>query len=271
MTSVDIPPAAQRGSGVARRFRAGRTISALILREMASRYGRSPGGYLWALLEPIGMIVLLSLGFALLVKSPPMGSSFLLFFGTGFVPFNLYITVSNPISRTLGYSAALLNYPVIRWIDAVIARFLLNSLTGIMVSYLILTLIVATLDTPVLLDIKPILGAMSLATLLAFGIGVLNCALMGLIGVWERFWAILTRPLFLASGVLLRYEDLPESVQNILWYNPLMHIIGHMRAGFYPNYEATYFSASYVIFISLITLFFGVLLLRRYYRQILSN
>lgn len=271
MTSADIPPPATPGSGTARSFRMGRTISALMLREMASRYGRSPGGYLWAVLEPLGMILFLSIGFSLLVRTPPMGTSFLLFFATGFVPFNLYQSISNPVTRTLNYSSALLSYPIITWVDAVIARFFLNMLTGIMVSYIMLAMIIATLDTPILFDITPTMGAMLLAALLALGIGTLNCALVGMVGVWEKFWSILTRPLFLISGVILRYEDLPESIQNIIWYNPLLHIVGYMREGFYPTYKATYFSPVYVIFVSLITLFLGVALLKRYHRQILTN
>ena len=271
MTSADIPPPAKPGTGVARGFRMGRTVSALILREMASRYGRNPGGYVWAVLEPLGMITILSIGFSLLVKSPPMGSSFILFFGTGFVPFSLYQTTSGPLARTLTYSRALLNYPVITWVDAITARFVLNTLTGFMVSYLMLALIIATLDTPILLDIRPIMGAMAMAAFLGLGIGVLNCALFGLVGVWDKFWSILTRPLFLVSGVVIRYEDVPESVQNIIWYNPLVHIVGYMREGFYPTYEATYFSPTYVVFASLIPLFFGVVLMRRYHREIMTN
>lgn len=271
MSSADIPPPAQPSSGTARSFRMWRTISALVLREMASRYGRSPGGYVWAVLEPLGMIVFLAIGFSLLVKSPPLGTSFLLYFATGFVPFNLYLSVSNPVSRTLNYSSALLSYPIITWFDAVVARFFLNTLTGIMVSYLMFAMIIATLDTPILLDIEPTMGAMLLAAFLALGIGTLNCALVGMVEVWDKFWTILTRPLFLVSGVILQYEDLPESLQDILWYNPLIHIIGYMREGFYPTYEATYFSPVYVLFISLITLFFGVVLLKRYHREILTN
>jgi capsular polysaccharide transport system permease protein len=275
MTSADIPaptPAlAPVGSGVSRRFRMGRTISALMLREMASRYGRSPGGYVWAVLEPLGMIVFLSIGFSLVVRTPAMGTSFILFFATGFVPFNLYNAVVSPIARTLTYSSGLLSYPVITWVDALFARFALNSVTGITVAYLIMAMIVATLENPILLNIPPTMGALSLAAVLALGIGTLNCALFGMVAIWDKFWTILTRPLFLASGVILRYEDMPEKLQNILWYNPLLHITGYMREGFYPTYEATYVSPLYVLFIAMVTLFLGIVLLRRYHRQILTN
>lgn len=88
-----------------RRFATTRTIMALLLREMTTRYGRSPGGYVWALLEPIGAIMIFAVGFSLLFKNPPLGSSFILFFATGFLPFNLYQNISVMVARALVFFA----------------------------------------------------------------------------------------------------------------------------------------------------------------------
>ena len=46
----------------------------------------------------------------------------------------------------------------------------------------------------------------------------------------------------------------PIGTNNELWYNPLAHIIGEMRAGFYGTYQADYVSGPYVFGIGL-TLF----------------
>lgn len=271
MDAADIPPPSRPGSGTATRFRMARTVTALILREMGSRYGRSPGGYIWAVLEPISMIAILSLGFALIARSPPLGTSFILFFGVGFAPFSLYQGISNTVARSLNFSRALLMYPVVSWVDALAARFLLNALTGIMVMYLVISMILLSLDDPILIELQPVVEASVLAILFSLGIGTLNCALIGLIAIWDQVWAIVNRPLFLVSGVIFLYEDMPPLAQDILWYNPLIHIIGLMRSGFYPTYEAPYFSAAYVTSVSLLSLFMGVVLLRRYHRAILSN
>ena len=42
-----VLPALAPVRGSPRRFATARTIMALILREMSTRYGRTPGGYLW--------------------------------------------------------------------------------------------------------------------------------------------------------------------------------------------------------------------------------
>ncbi|WP_281968887.1 ABC transporter permease [Roseovarius nanhaiticus] len=259
------------GSGVARSHRTARIVSALMLREMSTRYGRSPGGYLWAILEPLGGVLILSLAFSLLLRTPSLGTSFILFYATGFVPFNLYQNVSTTVARALNFSKPLMQYPVVTWGDAVLARFVLNALVGILVAYVVLSLITVFVDAHVLLDIAPILKVIGLTLLMGLAVGVLNCVLLGLFGAWETIWAIVTRPLFIASGVLFTYEDVPASVQGFLWYNPLIHITGLMRQGFYSTYSPSYISELYVICTCLTVLFLGTVLLRRYHRDILNH
>ncbi|MEO0656736.1 MAG: sugar ABC transporter permease, partial [Pseudomonadota bacterium] len=73
-----------------RRFASLRSIIALMLREMATSYGRSPGGYLWAVLEPAAGIAILTLIFSFAFIGPPIGTSFPMFYATGMVPFLAY-------------------------------------------------------------------------------------------------------------------------------------------------------------------------------------
>ena len=271
MTSSPLKPAERPGRGLSRSFRMSRTVTALILREMSTRYGRSPGGYIWAIIEPLGAILLMSLGFSLLVHYPPLGNSFILFFATGYVPFSFYMNISNNTARSFRFSGALLSYPVVKWVDAIVARVLLNALTGFLVSYLMLGIFIFVQDDPITLHFGPIIEAMSLALLLGVAVGTLNCALMGLIAVWDQVWSIAMRPLFLASGVIILPDQLPETAENILWYNPLIHIIGIMRRGFYPDYQADYASVLYVVGVSMVLLFFGFVLLGRFHQKILSS
>ncbi|MCC5955662.1 MAG: ABC transporter permease, partial [Natronohydrobacter sp.] len=78
-----------------------------------------------------------------------------------------------------------------------------------------------------------------------------------------------TRPLFLISGVLMTYEDMPVFAQEILWYNPVIHLTGMMRHGFYPMYRPDYISLIFVAFCALIPMIAGLLLLRRHHRELL--
>lgn len=276
MSSSDfIPELPQDGPALkrvkTRSYATGRTIMALILREMSTRYGRTPGGYIWAVLEPMGMILILSFGFSLMMRSPSLGTSFILFYATGYLPFNLYQSSSAMVSRAVLFSKALLQYPAVTWIDAILARFLLNTLTAVLVGYILLAAILSVVDTRVIIDFGPILAAAAMAALLGLGIGTLNCVLMGMVPTWDVVWSILTRPLFLGSAVIYIMEDLPRSVQNILWYNPLTHITGLMRSGFFPTYNPDYVSPVYVVGIALCALVLGIILMQRYHLDIINN
>ena len=265
------PPAPPPASAGPRRFATMRTVLALMLREMSTRYGRTPGGYAWAILEPLGAIIVLSVGFSLMIRTPSLGTSFLLFYATGYMPFDLYQSLSGKVGKAVSFSKPLLQYPAVSWLDAVLARFLLNSLTGVLVAILLLGGILALTDSRTVLDLPPMIEAMTLSMLLGLGVGVLNCVLMGLFSLWTTIWSIATKPLFLASGIFFLYDDMPPMAQNILWYNPLIHIIGLMRTGFYPTYSAAYVSHVYVLGVSLALLTMGLILMGRYHRDILNN
>ncbi|WP_251374287.1 ABC transporter permease [Ponticoccus alexandrii] len=244
---------------------------ALILREMSTRYGRSAGGYIWAVLEPLGVIVILALAFSLVFRAPALGSSFILFYASGYLPFHVYQTVSLYVSRSINFSRPLLFYPSVTWVDALLARFILNSLTGFMVAYLLLGGLILAIDTRIVLDVLPIVQALALTALLGLGMGALNCALIGLIQTWDVIWSIASRPLFLASGIFFIYEDMPRVVQQVLWYNPLIHINGILRTGLYPMYNADFASWEYVVGFSLVTMGAGLLLLHRFHKDILND
>ena len=115
-----------------------RAITALILREVATAQGRVAGGYLWAVAEPVAAVALLSVVFAMAFAAPPLGQSFALFYATGYLPFMLHADLAQKIGVALRFSRPLLSYPAISWIDAILARFLLNLLTQAVIIVVVL-------------------------------------------------------------------------------------------------------------------------------------
>lgn len=259
------PPSAPQAVG------RGRVIAALMLREMSTRYGRTPGGYIWAILEPLGMIIILGWAFSLLARSPSLGISFLLFKATGFMILQVFTVLGGQVGHALTFSKPLLRYPRVTWVDAVAARFTLNAMVVMVVSILIIGGIIIFEQLKMVLDWGPVLIAMGFAAGLGLGVGCLNCFLFMRFPVWTQLWSILTRPLFIISGVIFLYEDMPAIAQQVLWYNPLLHLTGLMRDGFYPLYRPTYISLGYVGACIMIPMALGLLLLRRYHRELLNR
>jgi capsular polysaccharide transport system permease protein len=254
-----------------RPFASFRTISALILREMATSYGRSPGGYIWAILEPVAGIALLSLVFSVALRHPAIGNNFALFYATGIIPFSIFNNLANKLAQSINFSRPLLTYPSVTFLDAILARFILNFLTEIMVSYIIFTGILMLFDTHAILNIPAIAMAIGLAGCLALGIGTLNCYLFTQFPLWQQAWSIVMRPMFIISCVFIVFDSIPPMIRDWLWYNPVVHLVGLMRRGFYSSYDAPYVSVLYLLGISAITLMIGLMLLRRDQQKLLNG
>lgn len=254
-----------------RRFATLRAVLALMLREMATTYGRSPGGYLWALLEPLGGIAILTVIFSFGFNTPSLGTNFPIFYATGVLPFMLFNSVCNRVSTALLFSKALLAYPAVTFVDALIARFLVNTVTQGMVGYLVFGGILMIYDTRTLPQPMLIAQSFALSAALALGIGTLNAFLIARFAVWQMIWSILTRPLFLISGIFFLFNAMPYAAQGVLWYNPLVHVVGIMRAGFYPSYDASYTSVIFVLLVSLICFGAGLALLQKAHRDLLVD
>jgi capsular polysaccharide transport system permease protein len=272
--SLSVPPAqrpALKPSRPNRRFASLRAIVALILREMATTYGRSPGGYAWALVEPVLGTAVLTAGFTYFIMAPPIGTSFELFFATGMVPFLMWTSVSNKVATALLFSKQLLVYPAVNFVDALIARFIINFLTELMVFYLVMTGVLIVFQTRSVLDPIRLMEAMAMLAAFSFAIGAMNCYLFLRFNLWHQIWAIITRPLMLVSGVLATFDGLPKGMQDFLWYNPLIHVIGKVRMGFYPSYKGGYIDQTYVYGLCLVMTAFALMMLRAQSQRLLNE
>lgn len=253
------------------RFHMMRIVAALMLREMATTYGKSAGGYVWAIVEPVLGIALLAILFSFALRNPALGTNFPLFYASGFLPFIMFNDMANKIAASIRFSRPFLAYPSVTFVDAMIARTLLNFLTHSCVIGIVLWGIHILFSLPVELKMGPLISALLMVTILALGIGTVNCYLITAFPIWERAWGIITRPLFLISGIFFTYDQMPPIAQEVLWYNPLIHCIGMMRRAIYPTYTGSYISVGYVVFLSVILLFFGLLLLLRNYRDLMER
>lgn len=246
---------------------------ALMLREMSSTYGRSPGGYAWALLEPIGAIAIFTLiiSLGLRIESPSVGISFELFFATGVLPYRMFLANARNVAASISFSRALLMYPSVTYTDAILARFFLQVLIHSMVFVVVMAGILILFETRALIHLPSILLSLSMAASLGLGLGVLNAYLFPSFPIYKSIWGIVTTPLFIMSTILYAYEDLPQIGQDLLWYNPLVHIVGIMRRGFYGIYDASWASPAYVFGLAAVLALMGFVLLGRYYRFIANR
>lgn len=239
-----------------------RVLWALMLREMITRYGRSSLGYAWAVLEPAAFIALLSLLFVQIAHTPPVGRSFVLFYATGYVAFHWFHDISSVTARSVFVNRPLLAFPPVTPLDTVFARFVLQVLTSIAVALVIFGTVLVVFVDQVLLDPAPLLLGFGLAAALGLGVGLTNCWLFAQSRSWELLWGVVSRPLFLISCVFFTFSSMPAFVREVLWFNPVVHVVGLIQAGFYPAYDASHVSPGYVLGVSIGLIGLGLIALR---------
>jgi len=271
--SSDIDPAKPQRPLAPARAKGGtaRVVGALLLREMSTTYGRSPGGYVWAILEPVAAIVILAFAFSLLLRAPSLGTNFLLFYAGGMLPLRFFQGVSASVGSAIAFNRPLMAYPRVTYLDTIMARGILAILTQMMVTVIIFGGIFITQNIRENIDPAPMIQGFLLCVVLGVGLGTFNCFMFLRFPIWKSVWGIVTRPLILISGVFYIYEDLPTVVQDFIWFNPVLHITGLVRAGMYSTYEPNFVSGPYVALFGLIPMVFGLLLLWRFGRDVLQR
>jgi capsular polysaccharide transport system permease protein len=209
-------------------------------------------------------VALLTLIFSMAFLKPALGSNFALFYASGLVPLTFFTSITGRVGQSVAYSRQLLAYPSVTVLDAILARFLLNALTQVLVASVIFTGIFWFYDTKTIVNLPSLAVALAMVASFSLGVGILNCFLFTKFPIWVQLWSILTRPLFIVSCVFNLFDQVPSWARDWLWYNPIIHIVGMTRHGFYPSYHATYVSVPYVMGVSLLTAVVGLMLLYRH-------
>ncbi|NRG18545.1 ABC transporter permease [Rhizobiales bacterium] len=237
-----------------------RVIAALVIREMTTRYGNKIGGYIWAIVDPVAFIALMSIVFSAIAHSPPIGRSFVLFYASGYMAFWIYRSMTDQVSQAAKSNRALLNYPIVSPFDTFVARAALQGGTQLAVCVLIFSGIAVFITPLHSLDFQSLITASLVAITLGVGIGMLNSVLFRMSEVYQQVFNIINRPLFIVSGVFFLPESIPHPYQDYLLWNPVSHIIGWFRRGIYPSYRAAFVDEAWLIGIAIAALFTGLLI-----------
>jgi ABC-type polysaccharide/polyol phosphate export permease/Flp pilus assembly protein TadD len=249
-----------------------RVIQALIIRETRTRFGDSRLGYGWALIEPILHIVLLAAMFSLLMRGrPPIGTQFFLFYFTGLVPYLVFVHASTSMMHAVTSNGALLQLPPVKPFDAILARGLLEFATDIIVAVLILTGF-AVIGIPALPDnFGAVATAVIITAVLGWGAGFVNAVLQTVLRSWDRVWNNATRLLYFFSGIFYVPGMMPDWARDILGWNPLLHAIDWVRAGFFASYEPHWLDRRYLVVCAVLAVLAGLALERGLRRRLLSE
>jgi capsular polysaccharide transport system permease protein len=223
-------------------------VGALMLREVRTRFGRHRLGYVWALVQPA-----LHIGTWFVIRSVLRQSggaadmSGLLFLATGIVPFLSFSDVASFVKGSISANRPLLAFPPVRNIDAIVARFLLESATMIIVGTATFAFLmwIGEAGWPARFD------QVALATggvlLLGLGFGAFNSIAALLSPTYGKLLASLQRILYFTSGLFFSPESMPKEVLWWLSWNPVLHGVELFRMGYSSLYISSVASIWYLL------------------------
>ncbi|MBB4305327.1 capsular polysaccharide transport system permease protein [Rhodobium orientis] len=244
-----------------------------MLRDMRTRFSDQSLGFLWAVMEPVGMIAALALLFSTGLKGrePALGESYILFFASGMLPYSAYKSVTGAINRSAKGNRNLLFFPIVKPIDSYVASAVLETTTMVVVmSVIFVSYHVAFgggLPDSFIMTIVPFIYA----ALIGFSIGVFNVCIGSVFKSWVKIFKMTSRPMFFISGIFFIAESLPRSIQNILYYNPILHITEWTRQGYFAEFNSDFLDLYYLNGFTISALFIALALERTMRPQVLTR
>jgi len=241
-------------------------IYALLLRELSSRFGKSRGGFLWVLVEPIAHVLVPVALFGFIRQRVMPGVEYPVFIVYGFMPFLLFKAICLQIVDGTNTAQGLLSYRQVLLMDVFVAKALAHCVIQAVVFLVVLTGL-AMFGYDVLPPHPLELGSvLLLAAVLAFGLGLLFAAIASLIPDARAVIHVMFMPLYFASGILFPVTRFSDEWVRLLAFNPVLHLVELSRVMGLDGYQPTkYLSISYPVALALTTTVIGLMLYRQRY------
>lgn len=201
-------------------------LNELISRDIKIKYRKSVLGVLWTLLNPLLMMIVLSVVFSNLFKFDI--ENFPLYLLSGQIIFNFYNDATSTAMTAIIGNAALIKKVYVPKYLFVISR-VFSSFINLMASFTALLLVMiatrAELHWTVALSLVPL----ALLMLLSLGIGLVLAALTVKFRDIIHLYSVFTTVLMYLTPVIYPMSILPEWLEKIVLLNPLTNILMMFR------------------------------------------
>lgn len=243
----------------------------LVQRDLQRRYSKFRLGYLWTLLEPLGMSVVLWFVFSILLGPRGLGlQPYLLFLSLAILPwwwFSKGINTSTKVFAKNGGQLRVSLLPSHLWVLRVILVSMVEFLFSLPV--ILIALAITRFWPGPLIALFPV--AILMQFILMYGVALLVAASAVVVPDLARIVKIVLRAMFYLSPVLYSVSNIPDEFRTIAELNPLVGIFGMYRVGFWPEEITSVLAFGISVAVSLGMLVIGLVVFRRIEPRILKE
>jgi ABC-2 type transport system permease protein len=242
----------------------------LVLRDLQRQYTKFRLGYLWTIIEPLGMAIVLWFVFSMLLGPRKLGlQPYLLFLSIAILPWWWFTKgiagMARVFQKNLGQLRVSL-LPTELWVLRVLIVTMMEFILSLPV---ILVAMILTRTWPGPLIVLFPFGIL-LQFILMYGLGLLIASWAVVVPDLARIVRIVMRALFYLTPVLYSITNIPERIRPYAALNPLVAPLGLYRVGWWPEEHESLFHFGISFVLCLIIFGVGYVVFRRLEPRILK-
>lgn len=245
---------------------------ALLLREALTRISGGRAPWVWLLLEPVFHMAFMVTALAVIRHRVVGGIDSAVWVMVGMLAYFMFRRPAMQGIEGISANRALFTYRQVRPIDTVMVRAALEGIVMVIVSLIVLCG-AALLGMPVLPD-DPLMvfGGFFGLWLLGLGFGMACSVPNELVPEFGHLLKFIMTPLYLLSGVLFPIALVPYPYLNWLMFNPVIHGVEAVRAGYANHYHPPAdLSLGYLYAFALVLVLLGLALHVRFVQRLIAR
>jgi capsular polysaccharide transport system permease protein len=246
-----------------------RVISALMMRELITRFGRENIGFLWMMAEPLLFAVLVGLTWEFMKGPEYHGVDVIAFVVTGYIPLVMFRTTMSRAVRVFTANGGLLYHRQVTLVDLILVRFIIELIGGTMAFIFIGAILIALGIFPIPADLGAMLFGWLLYGLFTLAIAMVMAPLSEVSETVEKFVPVTTYLMVPFSGSFSLTSWLSPNVRTVMLYSPPVTGMELMRYGIWGNQITPYYDIPYALAASLVLILIGLMFCRKIRRVLI--
>jgi len=240
-----------------------RVLSALVMRELLTRYGRNNIGFLWLFLEPMLFTLAITAFWAATRSIHGSAIPITAFALTGYSSVLLWRNMVGRCINAIETNKSLLYHRQVTVTDVYLARIILEFL-AVSTSFVALGFILymmGWMQPPE--DALRVLEGWLVQSWFGAALALTIGGIAEKVTIVGKLWPPFAFILFAFSGVGFLVDTLPSGMQSAILWLPMVNALEYMRDGWFGSAFRAHYDMEYVLVVNLLATFAGLSLVRQ--------
>ncbi|MYL30760.1 ABC transporter permease [Halobacillus halophilus] len=231
-------------------------VFTLAKRELKSKYQQSLLGKLWVIIEPLGLMIVLSIAFSLLVPLPSEGFPYPAFLFVALVPWLFFNNAVNASSRTIIGNAGLIRQRNF-YRPALVLVKLLSETFNFFITLIALALVLLFFQIPLGFNALYVIPIFLIQFMMMLGLMLFLSSVNAYVRDFGLVAPIMLRMGRYLSPIMYSYQAIPTQYKPYMALNPLTGLFDGYRQAVLHNSAPDFLLLSFSLIFALVVLVVG--------------